>query len=70
MRKGIKIIVNTSFVKIKNLHKSCSWAIKNLKNTVNNTKISSEIKNNKNKYISDNFIYQINTSYDYAINRK
>lgn len=57
MRKGIKIIINTRFVKIKNLHKSCSWAIKNLKNTVNNTKISSEIKTNKNKYISDNFIY-------------
>jgi len=57
MSENIKITIDTRLVKIKNLHKSCSWAIKNLKNTVNPAKIFSKSKSKKYKYLSDNIIY-------------
>ena len=49
----IRVIVNTKLVKIKDLHKSCSWAIKNLQNTIKRLNISVKNKSKKNKYLSD-----------------
>ena len=53
----MKIIINTKFVKIKNLHKSCSWAIKNLQNTINKSNDFIKKKSEKNKKLSDNIVY-------------
>ncbi len=57
MSRNKKIIINTRFVKIKDLHKSCSWAIKNLKNTIKQNKIFSKTKSTKYQYSSDSIIY-------------
>ena len=57
MNRNKKIIINTKLVKIKDLHKSCSWAIRNLKNTLKQNKVFSKTKSTKYKYSSDNIIY-------------
>ena len=44
MSKGIEILINNRFIKIENLHKSCSWAIKNLKKTAKQNSVFSSPK--------------------------
>ena len=51
------IFINNRFIKIKSLHKSCSWAIKNLQKTLLETKVFSSTKYKKYKNSSDNIIY-------------
>ena len=51
----MKIIINNKFIKIKKLHKSCSWAIKNLKKTIEENTSFSKTKKYRNP--SDNIIY-------------
>ena len=53
----MKIIINNRFIKIKDLHKSCSWAIKNLKKNIKQTKFITKTKSKKYKVLSDNIIY-------------
>ena len=55
MGKNMKIIINNKFINIKKLHKSCTWAIKNLKKTVEKNTFFS--RNKKYRNSSDNIIY-------------
>jgi len=57
MKKNINIIISTRFIKIKNLHKSCTWAIKHLQNTIKKNNNIFKTNSKKSEKLTDSIIY-------------
>ena len=57
MISNININISNKFIQNRDLHKSISWAINNLKNTVKQNKVFSKTKPNKYNNLPKNLIY-------------